>query len=196
MHKSRIEGAVRSAGRSLDAEEMAFMVLSDKTERPLRERIAWQLHRDLADSGMIVAQDWHGVDLAILEDRRPSAVVAMESMRSFEAVYGHVAIQRWVSRVQKDLRSARRLSGEGEVYALVVLSHVSDEVPVDLDGVVQYLPRINRSLRTKTSTEVIESARSQLEEGLAEHGDVDYIRLGFGKCWGLRTEVHAYLVTA
>ena len=68
-------------------DELAFLALTTKIELPLRDRWAYVLYRKLSRSNLIVSREWKRIDLAVLKDKIPLALIQLKAMYTFNAVY-------------------------------------------------------------------------------------------------------------
>jgi hypothetical protein len=87
--------------------------------------------------------------------------------------------------VRDDIEAALEQAPEAEAYALVIVTHVKDEVPLGLHGVVKYARRLKPA-----SVEEIDDA---LDQFLPEAGSPVRIELAEGKVFGLTVAVTGWL---
>jgi hypothetical protein len=138
--------------------ELAYLALTSKPELYVRDRLAWALSK----AGHDVAREWRRLDLVILRDGLPEAVVQLKVMYAGEAyLERHMRLYR--PSIARDIESARRLAPDAEAFVLVVVTSVLDPVPRRLDGLVKYaatLRRPGRSVRDASCTQGVASPPS------------------------------------
>lgn len=129
-------------------DELGFLVLTSKSELHFRDRLAWQLHNDVADLDIGVAREWPGrgpapqltpqpprIDLGLLdgedldlpeEEAKPLALLQAKTFNSFNTA---TEMKPHVTDLRRNLRQAWDLGTDADVFALLVVPHAA--VPED-----------------------------------------------------------------
>lgn len=179
------------ASISPDPDELAYLALTSKPEAQIRDRLAYRLHRQLADRDVIVAREWKRTDLAILDRaEKPLALVEAKALLSADLLYDR-RIEKWHARVRADIDKASECAKEAhapdaEIYALVIATNVLTEVRVDQRWFVKYGVR----LRQVTSWE---DASHRLRGLLPRAAPPREHSFGAGEAFGIRVEVTTWL---
>ncbi|MGW0882552.1 hypothetical protein [Streptomyces sp. NPDC002671] len=56
-----LDSCLQSAGQSFEDGELAYLALTSQVENPVRDRVAYQLHRLLAGTRLDVGREWTGM---------------------------------------------------------------------------------------------------------------------------------------
>lgn len=177
---------------SADPDELAYFALTSKPEAQIRDRLAYQLHRQLGKQGRIVAREWKRTDLAVLESdgKRPLALIEAKALLSADLQYS-VRVENWRRRVRADIRKAAECADgagapEAEIYALVIATHVLTKVRSDQRGFVKYGVRLG-------NVTAWEEAKHRLSAFLPESRGPHMHSFGRGEAFGIEVEVTAWL---
>jgi len=128
--------------------ELAYLALTSKVEFPIRDRLAFRLHRRLGDAACLVAREWHRTDLAVLSGDVPTLLLEVKAMYSFDAVDSAVGLCNFHRQVLKDRdKSLRPEAGGAEIYALLLVTHPEAHCGARLDSVVKYRTGIERAAK-------------------------------------------------
>lgn len=196
-----IADAIRQSTTRLADDFLAYLALTSKPELQLRDVLAWSLYQELTPN-FVVAREWTPsgrtgggrIDLAILTpERSPIVLLEVRSFMTFDAVRRN-NLERYLGYLEKDRDKARRISSDTAVILLLLSVHVTEFVPSYLDRVIKYRLAINRSLRTRTATELADEAHQEIMNNLRKFGSVEAIPLGHGKAFAVHCELTAYAV--
>ncbi|MDX3538953.1 hypothetical protein PV721_32375 [Streptomyces sp. MB09-01] len=154
-----LDECLQAAGESYEAGELAFLALGTQIENPIRDRVAFELHRRLRRTGLDVGREWTGmdtegeggrraarrVDLAVVKrsarySRRDKAmdtrgVVEFKSARTFKAQSAS-GLSTVYKQVTDDIAKCVTWIGlmVEPIFAVVLLPHgeiVDDEMTAD-----------------------------------------------------------------
>lgn len=182
---------------SFEPDELAYLALTSKPEHLVRDRLAWALTKD----GHHVAREWRRCDLAVLDGDDPAAILELKAAHTARVEWGLASggsqraafAERHGGRTYfegliradaaKALVSARP---EGEAYVAVVLYHVADPVPRQLDAFVKYGVELRRVADRRQS-------ERKVGEYLVRLGETTKVRLGAGTAFGIRCGVDVWL---
>ncbi|MFD6275033.1 hypothetical protein ACFWFI_05590 [Streptomyces sp. NPDC060209] len=142
-----IDSCLQGAGGSFQEGELAYLAMTSQIENPVRDRVAYEMHRLLRGTRTLldVGREWTGlstegkdgrpvrrqVDLAVVEKpaRRTSVVPYPRGVVEFKAFYAHRArsvgqLNHIYREVYRDVEKCRTSSGAvmGEVFSVVLLS--------------------------------------------------------------------------
>lgn len=136
-----LDSCLQSAGRSFEEGELAYLALTSQIENPVRDRVAYQLHRRFKGTHLDVGREWTGmyaegkdgqpsprkIDLAVVKRTRrhhvePQGVVEFKAVYAYEAqTRGH--LNRVEKQVTTDVFKSATAYGSvpNDVYAVVLL---------------------------------------------------------------------------
>lgn len=138
-----LDSCLQTAGRSFEEGELAYLALTSQIEHPVRDRVAYAMHRRLEGTRLDVGREWTGlftmgkngepakrsVDLAVVEKpiRRSPQIPQPHGVVEFKAFYAHDAHKphqfKHIDRQVRDdvEKSSAWWSSMGEVFAVVLL---------------------------------------------------------------------------
>jgi len=188
--EEEIVRALKGITESFSPNELAYLALTSKVEAPVRDRLAFALHRSM---GMeyLVAREWDRVDLAILSPSQlPLALLELKAMYSFDDA------ARYCRITAEDEAKTRLFAPQaGAVYSLLLATHVSSQVPQSLRRVVKYDGDINRAARKLGDPELVRAALlHRMDEALKERNVVASGNLVGGVVFELPVDVFYWLV--
>ncbi len=177
--------------RAFDRDELAYLALTCKIEFPIRDKLAYQLHRQLAPKGLSVAREWRRTDLAVLRDFAPLMLLEIKALYSFDVANRKYGAREWAGRLSRDLRKARNVGdGTPEIYGLLLLTHPARAFGPPFDGVVKYRSGIDRAFSDRGDARAIEQrAQGLLRQPLSHLRLLKQGRLAAGAAFGVSTSV-------
>lgn len=186
---------LEKAAESFAPDELAYLALTSKIERPLQDRLAWSLHTQFP--GLVVAREWKRADLAILDADASAPLVLLEAkaMYTFDVAGDGVPnTAKYVNRMRLDIGKAAKLDcgGVADLYALALVTHPIG-VPRKLDGVVKYWPDIASSLRQHEPAALRQLAAETMARHLPALGSVNSGSLRGGEAFGVEVAVDWWL---
>jgi hypothetical protein len=113
---------VRALGNvEFEEHELAYLALTSKPELHFRDRLAWQLDKDVGTKGFGVAREWRRIDLAVLDENGdPQALVQAKAFGSFNK---EKTMRQREAKLSEDLDKASEKGPEAELFALLVVTH-------------------------------------------------------------------------
>ncbi|UVF22756.1 hypothetical protein HPT29_027425 (plasmid) [Microvirga terrae] len=174
--------------------ELAYLAATCKIEFPIRDKLAFYLHRELAPSGLIVAREWSHIDLAIvLSTGQPAAFLEAKAMYTFDALKNP---SHFTSATSADEKKAKALAGpDTAVYSLLLATHLDQPVLAPNLKVVKYSAGINRALQThQTGDKVRAKAIEAIGQELAHRHVVKTGEISGGTAFGIGVSVLYWLV--
>jgi hypothetical protein len=194
----KIEPALTAGLKHLAAEfhpnELAYLAATCKIEFPIRDKLAFYLHKELAGSGLIVAREWDRIDLAIVvPDGRPAAILEAKAMYSFNALRNPAG---FTSATTRDEKKAREMADpETAVYSLLLATHLDRPVPQPFLKLVKYSYDVNAALKKhQTADQVRVRAIEVMGSELAHRNVVSSGEIHGGTAFGIAISVLYWLV--
>lgn len=189
-----LRDALAAIGSEFRSNELAYLATTTKVEASVRDRFAYQLHRDYEDAGLIVAREWNRIDLAVLDGKgSPISLVELKAMYSFDALRN---IRLFTSATSDDeVKAHRRAEGHTAVYSLLLVTHLAGTVPTKFLKPVKYSGGINRALaKHGDESAVLAGASAAIDVDLAGRNVVARGKIDGGCAFGLSVSVHYWLV--
>jgi hypothetical protein len=184
---------------AFDEDELAYLAITSKVENPIRDRLAYGLHRALWPRA-VVAREWFRTDLAILSPTTPPralALVEAKATMTFDLAYG-MDDAHWVARaVRRDLEKSARLAIDGtEIFALVIVVHPDSPLPPSLGAnIVKYLPGVARAFRTfQTAAKIRALAARSLRANFSSLGPLSRGSMSGGSAFGVGVSLDWWLL--
>ncbi|MFZ4434796.1 MAG: hypothetical protein ACOYOQ_16520 [Microthrixaceae bacterium] len=191
--------SLRALGSAPGGDELAYLAATSKAEGPVRDRLAWELHRRLGD-GYRVAREWRRADLAVLTAGGDLvAQVELKVLASFTAL-SDPERERYLKYLEIDAAKMCELDEPdcepSARYLLSVLYDVRGQVPGDPAGIVKYAGRFNGCSQNGTDPGVRAAARRTWRKALEGRfdGTTDTpVEVGAGHVWGVDVSVDCFL---
>jgi hypothetical protein len=192
--RAALTASLRDVTASFTPDELAYLSVTSKIELPLRDRLAWLLHRTLSPE-LVVAREWRRADLAVLHGLEALAQVEAKAMYSFD-VLSEVNRQAYARRLRADAAKMHALAPASDTYLLALVTDVAGEIPIDLRRhVVKYSAGIRRAaLAAGTDGTVAPARAAWLTELATFNAPVVHKTLAGGSVWGLDVTVDTFLV--
>ncbi len=179
-----------------EEDELAYLALTSKIERPLRDRLAVRLHQK-GSPKLIVAREWRKVDLAILDtNATPLALVECKACYTFDAV---IQPKIYTDLMLADERKARNAAAgsPADVFSLLLATHLHGIVPKAYVGIVKYTSYINKVSRTHgTNAQLRDAARASIGAALGSRELVGSGKIAGGTAFGASVDLLFWLVKA
>lgn len=174
MDKLLLE-TLQSVSNEFKKDELAYLALTSKIEIPIRDRWAFVLYEKFSEK-YSVAREWKRTDLAILDNLSPVALIELKAMYSFDGIDNS---QHYINKMCKDASKALKLSNTNtHIYTVLLSTHPHGMFAKELDGIIKYLPNINRTIRKYGNEEVKRICKDNIEKSI--QGEI----IGSGKLFG------------
>jgi hypothetical protein len=186
--------------RQLDAtaslfepDELAYLALTRKPEEPIRDRLAWILHKTLPYC--VVSREWARRDLVILNAAGsvPLAVFEAKAFYTANAVTRNGNLAMWETEILKDLDKARADAQGAPVFELVFVTHPKS-TPANMPKVVKYLSTVRAALKRNDEAAVRQLAAENVQDMLSAIGPVVSGTLAGGTAFGAEVDVDFWVV--
>ena len=141
-----IADTMKSLGKEFSQDELAYLALTSKVESPIRDRLAYSLHRHFEeDENIRISREWTEsgkitrVDIAILEKGKPQLFLEIKSMYSFD-MFKPISNKQYPNSVQDDLNKMKAYNSDYSLdkIAMILIASPTNSRPNRLDGIVPY----------------------------------------------------------
>jgi hypothetical protein len=183
-------------GEEFRPDELAYLALTSKAEGPLRDRLAFALHRRLWPTWVVAREHPARTDLSVLapDDGRPLALLEAKAFYTFDAANDEKCAS-YIDTIAADVAKAHAQAlAKTDVFALALVTHplAVGKLPT---GVMKYERGIAGAIRDHgTANAVRQIARRRLCEGLAKLGPLSVGSLAAGEALGVEVEVLHFLI--
>lgn len=193
---------IAGVARSFASNELAFLSLTSKIERPFLDRLAFALFSIFGDAGWFVAREWPlpggrgRVDIAVLNGESAHTLLEGKAMVSFDCTRDGSKQSEYPRLVQKDLD---RLAGTplpgAQVFCLLLASHPLNPIPTSARNVFKYTRDINRAFdRFGSAPRVREVCDTNLRRYLVPSMSIVDGCVPGGCAYGVRVELLWWLM--
>lgn len=150
-----IASSLANLGREFQENELAYLALTTKIELPIRDRLAFILHRQLNEK-FNISREWKRTDLAILDGQNPRALIELKAMYVFDAALDQSEICGYAAAMAQDEIKAKKLAtGDTEVYTVLLATHSDSHFPLEMSGIIKYITGINKAFKKYNTAEKI-----------------------------------------
>ncbi len=184
-----------------EPDELAYLALTSKVELPIRDRLAFALHRRL--DNRLVAREWKRVDLAILADDgdTPELLLEAKALYTFDLIGEDVWVDRYPKKVRDDvaaLRARSDLVERTQLFALVLATHPLSEAGHELRQLAKYSRGVGKALAALGDAEaVLREADTAVCAALPDASEVLYKgEIRGGSAYGIEVTVPYWLIAA
>jgi hypothetical protein len=181
--------------------ELAYLALTSKVELPIRDRLAFALHRRLDQR--LVAREWKRVDLAILADdgSTPELLLEAKALYTFDLIGEDVWVDRYPKKVRDDvaaLRARSDLVERTQLFALVLATHPRSEAGPQLRQLAKYSRGVGKAIAALgDAAAVLREADAAVRAALPDASDVLCSgEIPGGSAYGIEVAVPYWLIAA
>ncbi len=179
-----------------DNDELAYLALTSKVERPIRDRWAFELYKNI-NPNFIVSREWLSTDLAILDNLVPRALIELKAMYSFNAL-NEKTILRYVDLMKKDTIKAKELAlrttSTPQIYTVLLATHPHASVGTKFKKVIKYSLGINKAFKDYENAENIKkTTNDKVNTHFSEWHCIANGSFVGGKAFEINTEVLFWL---
>ena len=188
-----LENTVKEFGK----DELAFLALTTKIELPLRDRLAYVLHKKLSKQNFIVSREWYRVDLAILKDNKPKVLVELKAMYTFDAVNENGYYKSAIVYLKDDMNRRRQSLADKDtnIFGILLATHPKKRIPSKLRGVVKYQQGINGAFKKfSNEKEVFNVANKRVDKFIGKNKIIKKGVLKGGSAFGIETDVLYWII--
>lgn len=137
--------------KKFQTDELAFLALTSKIENVLRDKIAFELHKELSKN-KIICREWTNKkatklksDLAILNmNSEPELIIEFKAHSSISG------IGEWAKPIQKDYEKNRKLYNDAEIITILFANFI-DQIPSNqiFNHSIKYYEKLEKSVKRK-----------------------------------------------
>ncbi len=185
-----VANAMKSLGDEFSANELAYLALTSKVELPVRDRLAYSLHRQFGNiDRAIIAREWQRVDLAILVEQKPKLLLEVKAMYDFDILKRN---GKMLDSVRKDLRELQHQypERESEKMLLILATGVDGSPNASMDKIIKYSSNLRKHhTASRTENEIQDAAT-------AFFGEFEHFSSGQtcgGQAFGMKVAVRYWL---
>jgi hypothetical protein len=184
-----------------EANQLAYLALTSKVELPIRDRLAFALHRRLGQH--LVAREWNRVDLAVLAEdgSTPELLLEAKALYTFDLIGEDVWVDRFPKRVRDDVEALRArpdVVARTQLFALVLATHPLSEADPQLRQVAKYSRGVAKAIAALgDAATVLRQADAAIRAALPDASEV--LRTGEipgGSAYGVEVTVPYWLIAA
>jgi hypothetical protein len=84
-----LKNALAHIGDSFEENELAYLALTSKAELPIRDRLAFNLHKRFWKDEIVVTREWQRTDLALLKNNEPLLICELKAGYTFDSIYNY-----------------------------------------------------------------------------------------------------------
>lgn len=193
LAEKALRGGISALQDAFAQDELAFLAATSKVELPVRDRLAWMIHKGVGDDS-VISREWRRADLAILVDDQVAAQVEAKALYAFD-VLREGKRKEFLGRLVSDATKMSSLV-KSDRYLLSIIVDVRGEIRPELSQyVVKYAPGITAGTKLTQGGDVRSTAHSLwLGELVGAFGDVTQVTLiEAGRVWGLDVTVDLFL---
>lgn len=194
--KDLIIKTLSSVENEFSKNELAYLTLTTKIEHPLRDRWAFSLHKNLEAQNTFVAREWNRVDIALVKNNKPVALIELKAMYTFDAALLPKNAKGFVENMTQDAVKARKLATDyTNIYTVLLATHPHKPINSKYRGIVKYDSGINKAFDKYQSAEIIKNkAIEEVNINFKSKNVINAGELKGGEAFGIKTSVLYWLV--
>lgn len=149
-YRQELIDIIKNISKSFSENELAYLALTSKIEIPLRDKIAYVLHKKY-NKHSLVCREWKNkdgsmnshrrIDLAIIDRKSKKATCLIE----FKANSSGVFEKMFEDEFEKDKNKMNEMSNSAEKYYVFFCNDHDNEISKDFSHSIKYLEKINKS---------------------------------------------------
>ncbi len=208
-YKNRVYKALKGIGSKFSRRhgELAYLAVTSKIERPLRDKLAFQLHKLLKPKRRLVSREWgqkrrgrkKHFDLAILSaDGTAEVIIEIKAMGSPNA-FKPKQIEKYSNKMRKDIKKCTEqfTDGKTKIFAILFATHPTSKFPGHLKGkgVVKSFVRFNSMNSRQKNSQM--TAQKNVLERLRKNFLSQNVKSGIirgGNAFGVKTNVIFWVI--
>ena len=144
----RIAKQMNCLGAEFRDDELAYLALTSKIEKPIVDRLAYSLHRD--NKCACIAREWTNGnyrrgDLAVILNGVPKLILEAKAMYSFD-MFANDAKKKYPERVNNDAEKMQNFKPDGQIerLAMILLTDTNACPDKKYRGIVKYIDGLNK----------------------------------------------------
>lgn len=169
--------------------ELAYLALTSKIEIPIRDRLAFHMHKNFSERGYLVSREWKRCDLAIIRNEKAVALLELKAMYTFDAIGKHKYLDSVKNMIDSDFIKAHKYAeNTTSVFALLLATHLHEKVENGLKNIVKYESQINKSLSNNTEKEIYDTCCENVKRIFDNYSAVSGC-IKTSKCFGTEVSI-------
>lgn len=185
-YRQELIDIIKNISKSFSENELAYLALTSKIEIPLRDKIAYVLHKKY-NKHSLVCREWKNkdgsmnshrrIDLAIIDRKSKKATCLIE----FKANSSGVFEKMFEDEFEKDKNKMKEISDTADKYYVFFCNMHGKGIPDDFSHSVKYLKKINTKERNMIMT------------WAANHEEAYKITIDAGNYYDTKVEIVAFI---
>jgi hypothetical protein len=200
--KKDIEDIISTISSKFQDNELAYLALTSKVELPLRDRIAFELHKKYGDK-YLICREWKSkeikssdrVDLAIVEKETEKVLCLIE----FKAKSVVRMEKEFTRHLAEDLIKIRDLAKDDNVELYYIyFNNVIDsknEFEAKYVNSVKYISYLNKNIKNETGTVKVckDNWKKHLSEAKLSEDKSEHITINTGVYYGRAVTIEVFI---
>jgi len=190
---SLIADELTKTGKFFQSNELAYLALTGKIELPIRDKLAFNLHKNLSGEGYIVSREWirkrKRCDLAITKDGTAIALLELKAMYTFNGTQKYLYSVN--KMIESDLRKCEELADPyTKIYAILLATHPHKKLGDGLSRTIKYIDPLNKALGRQTEDKICNDCRHAVSDVFSKYKDkFELGRIEAGECFGTKVSI-------
>ncbi len=193
--QNEIIATLKNILNEFQKDELAYLALTTKIELPFRDRWAYSLFKNLANTNINVSREWMRTDLALIENNSPTTLIELKAMYTFDAL-SQRQLLGYTDAMSNDEEKAKKLADVNtEIYTVLLATHPTSIVNSSLSKIVKYDKGVNKAIRNLgTSDAVKKEAINKVNIELEKRNVILHGEINGGKAFDINTLILYWLV--
>lgn len=192
-----INNAIPRLHESFEENELAYLALTSKVEIPLRDRLAFRLHKDLYPHAFLVAREWKRTDLVILQNGEPLVLLQLKAMYTFDGTAVRKTPTIYPELVSDLVKIRKKAGKQSKLYLILFATHPLAVMDEGLEGIAKYRRDVNKAFRIyRTAERILETCRKTLTEFFLRK-TLPVSMSGVihaGQCFGVKVDIPFWII--
>lgn len=96
-----LKAELEKIDNNFQEDELAYLALTRKIEPPIRNKLSFRLHQLLHPQNLLVSREWEHLDIVVLKNRKPRAIIEIKAMFTFDATDVKKDRKKWYQRISE-----------------------------------------------------------------------------------------------
>jgi hypothetical protein len=201
-----LRGKLEKVNEDFQENELAYLALTRKIESPIKDKLAFRLHRKLYSQNLLVSREWQRADVAVLENGKPIAIFELKAMFTFDATDAGSDVNGYPNLMIEDLRKIRNrakiqelATDDMDLYSVLLATHSLKKIDESLSGTVlpsDYADGVNKAFNLyETPEEILSTCANNIanffesKSTRVTQGDINA-----GKCFGIEVRIPFWII--
>jgi len=117
-------GTLKDFHRAFAADELAYLLLTSRSELHLRDKLAFKLYSKFPKK--LIAREWKHIDLAVIEKNQPKALIEIKLAHTAGILRKKDGSFITLEKLMEDIENAKDFAlKETEIYGVLFLIHAN-----------------------------------------------------------------------